>query len=824
MLRKVRPTVHSLALVFVAACSGRDAPTGNPSISKSASLTVSVTNVPVGVTASASVTGPNGFSRVIAGNTTITGLTAGTYTVSATTAETDAAIYAPMPASQNVELAAGSTRAVDVSYALASGTLEIAITGLPAQRDAAVTITGPNNYSRQVTRSETLPKLAAGPYIISAVAVTADGDGYSVASMPRSVDITPSAAAHAVTIAYVVATGRLQVHANGLPQGATPTFQVSGPYGFTHTASAGQVLVGLAPGTYAITAPNVVMGTSTYVPGTASVSLAIVPSLVAAQANVAYTLSDDGGGGGSGPINLTIDNLYITQAVQTYVGDVPLISGRDGLVRVFVKASTANTAQPQVRVRLYNGSSLLHTLTLNAPKSAVPTVVDDATLTSAWYGVVPATYIQPGLRVLADVDPVNAVTEGSESDNTWPASGSAATMIVKTVPTFAVRFVPVRQSNDIVGNVSSANTAAFLNDLRRMYPLGAVDADVRATYTTSAPVLQANDNNGAWNTVLSEVNALRAVDGSSRYYYGVVKTGYSSGVAGMGYLGAPAAIGWDNLPSGADVMAHELGHNWGRHHSPCGGAGSPDPSYPYSGGRIGVSGFDLTTSVFKAPSVADVMGYCSLPWVSDYTYKGIMSYRETHPMVASAAAMRSPEPGLLIWGRIAGGQLVLEPAFEIVARPMLPTRSGPYRVEGLAEDGSLAFSFGFDGDAVDHAHPDDRHFAFVLPRAALGGRVLATLRLRAHGRVAELKSSPASMQALAADDAESPRVRRLGAKTARVHWASAAVRGVMVRDTRSGDVLAFARGGATSLVAPKSDVELVLSDGVRSRSRRVAVR
>ncbi len=821
MLRVVRPTVRGLALVLLAACGGGagDSPTGgNPPAPKSASLTVTVANVPAGATPSIIVEGPNGFSRVVSSTTTITSLKPGSYRLSAATVETESAMYAPWPPTQDVELTAGVERGVEVSYALASGTIEVAISGLPAQGVAAVTITGPNNYSRQLTKSETLSKLALGSYAISAASVIADGDGYAVTSATPAVDLTAATAPFVVGVAYALATGRLQVQANGLPQGATPSFQITGPHGFSQAASAGQVLSGLAPGTYSISAPNVIMGTGTYIPSNSSINITIVSSLVAAQANVAYILSGGGGGGGSGQINLTIDNLYITQAVQTYVGDVPLVAGRDGLVRVFVKASAANSAQPQVRVRLYNGSNLLNTLVLNAPAAAVPTVVDDATLTSAWYGVVPATYIQLGLRVLADVDPGNVVAEGSESDNTWPASGTA-TMNVATVPTLNVRFVPIKQSNELTGNVTMSNTAAFLNDMRRMYPLAAIDADVRAVYTTNAAVVEANDGNGAWNVILSEINALRAVDGSARHYYGVLKTSYPSGVAGMGYLSYPAAIGWDHLPSGADVMAHELGHNWGRFHAPCGGAGYPDTSYPYSGGRIGVSGYDLTMGVFKPPTIPDLMGYCVPNWVSDYTYKGIMNYRAGQATVATVA-----EPGLLVWGRISGNDVVLEPAFEVTARPLLPTRSGAHRIEGLADDGSLLFSFAFEGDAVDHAQPDDRSFAFVVPKTALRGRALATLRLRGRGRVAELRSSAASVRALAAERAESLRVRRSTGRVARLSWSSSEVRGVLVRDARTGEVLSFGRGGGADFETAANEVELVVSDGVRSRPSRVTVR
>jgi hypothetical protein len=41
---------------------------------------------------------------------------------------------------------------------------------------------------------------------------------------------------------------------------------------------------------------------------------------------------------------------------------------------------------------------------------------------------------------------------------------------------------------------------------------------------------------------------------------------------------------------------------------------------------------------------------------------------------------------------------------------------------------------------------------------------------------------------------------------------------VMVRDVRTGEVLSFARGGDVVVPADGSEVELVMSDGVRSRS------
>jgi hypothetical protein len=46
---------------------------------------------------------------------------------------------------------------------------------------------------------------------------------------------------------------------------------------------------------------------------------------------------------------------------------------------------------------------------------------------------------------------------------------------------------------------------------------------------------------------------------------------------------------------------------------------------------------------------------------------------------------------------------------------------------------------------------------------------------------------------------------------------------VMVRDPETGQVLSFARGGNVELPTSKSRIDLVLSNGVKSRIKRVQV-
>jgi hypothetical protein len=361
-------------------------------------------------------------------------------------------------------------------------------------------------------------------------------------------------------------------------------------------------------------------------------------------------------------------------------------------------------------------------------------------------------------------------------------------------------------------------------------PLLDIDAQVHAPYTTSDSLeLTSNDGNNEWLRVLAEMNALRNAESSVRHYFGVVKVSYNSGVAGYGYVPGRAAVGWDYLPSGRNVAAHELTHNFGRFHAPCGSVGGPDPNYPYAGGTIGVYGYDLTTNVLRLPSSVDIMGYCSNPWISDYNYVGAMDWRASNPTpdVASAALGltqdAAPRRSLLVWGRVERGRLVLEPAFSLVARPNVPREAGPFRIEGIARNGRTLFSYSFAGE-----HPADaqdataRHFAFAIPMDEATQSELASIRLTGAG------AASATMQASAAPGGLAAAVNVVDATAAAsdrvdVRWNGQAARMALIRDRRTGQVLSFARGGSARVRARNAELEVILSDGVRSVTRQVRV-
>ncbi len=710
-----------------------------------------------------------------------------------------------------------------------NGTLAFTVTLVPV---ASVTVTlspttvtvGSASQATAVLRDANGNVLTGRPITWSssntAVAtVTAAGAATGVTAGTASITATSGGNSGSATLTVqnpAPTTGSLTVTVNGLPGGTNGSVTVTGPGGFSQLLTATNTLSALVPGAYIVTAASVSSGGTTY-----NASVPVQNATVTAGATASVTVTYVGSGGPPPSLNLTIDGMHVQQAVQTYTGTVPLVTGRDGLLRVFVKASTSNSLAPAVRVRFYSGATLTSTVTLSAPSSSVPTSVTESVLNSSWNYLIPASLMQPGLKILADVDPSNAIAESSESDNSFPVSGNAATMNVQNVALFSGRMVPVIQSvNGLQGGVTTGNLAQYTAQTKALYPLASTDIDVRAPFTTNAPVLQPNDGNGAWGRILSEISALRTADGSTRFYYGVVPTTYNSGVAGLGLVGGRSAIGWDFLPSASDVMAHEVGHNFGRTHAPSCGAGSVDPSYPYVGGAIGVFGYDMANNVLKPTSTFDIMGNCDQAWISDYTYTGVLNYRVANPLRLSPIfSANSPAQGILVWGRIENGQLILEPTFEVTAPPSLPSRPGRHRIQAFGSMGERLFELSFEPERVaDSRDQSAEHFAFVVPLPAAQRSSLSRLVWTAYGRQVELMSNTAQPRA-----AEQPLVERMAPNAVRVSWREAQTRGVLIRDARTGDILSFGRGGDAVVYTREASVDLDVSDGVRSVRQRVGV-
>ena len=820
LARVTSSTRAGLGPAFVLASLLVFASCDNPSGPRTGKLSLTISGLPSGTAAQVTLSGPANFSRVITGTEVVANLKPGEYTLTPSAVFNGLTRYSAISAPQTITIAKSNVP-VDaaIAYSVSNAILTVNVEGTPTGGTAAVRVTGPNGFNQTVSASTTFSGVEPGSYFVVAPEIVVSQQRFTADRSSQQVQLSPGLDPTRVTIRYGQITGTLSFSVSGLPAGLNADISVTGPVA-SYVVGASSDLVGIRAGQYTVTVKSVTAATTTYIPNFSSQTITLAAGATTVV-SVTYSGSD-------GPFNLTVDGLTLTQVVQTYAGTVPLIAGRDAYIRVFARGSQSTTATAQVRVRFYVGAALIHTMMLN--NSSIPIVPDQASLATSWNGIVLGQFIQPGLKVVADVDPSNAVTEGSDTDNTFPASGTPMDVEVRQVPTLRLTFVPIIQRFDkaLVGNVSDANKEQFLGDARRMLPLLDIDAQVHAPYTTSDSLeLTSNDGNSAWLRVLSEMNTLRVAESSLRNYYGVVKVSYNSGVAGYGYVPGRAALGWDYLPSGRNVTAHELTHNFGRYHAPCGGVGGPDPSFPYAGGTIGVYGYDLSTNALRLPSSVDLMGYCNNPWISDYNYVGAMEWRASNSAgdVAGAAlgltGDASPRQSLLVWGHIERGQLVLEPSFSIVARPNVPRETGPYRIEGVGRNGRTVFTYSFAGERpADIDDPTARHFAFAIPMDAATQADLASIRLTGPG------AAPVTMSASLAPGGIAAAVNTVDATIAasgrvNVRWGGQAARMALIRDRQTGQVLSFARGGSAQLRARSTDLEVILSDGVRSVSRQM---
>ncbi|RTH25981.1 hypothetical protein CSW18_07895 [Thermus scotoductus] len=228
-------------------------------------LVVTISGLPSGVEGRVKVTGPNYIQNLT--KTTSLEVLPGIYTVEAEDVVVSGGVYRAKVTGSPVQVQAGATSGVGVSYTLdpstAPGDLLVKVNGLPSGAVGSVRVKGPNGFDRTIGQTTLFSALPAGYYTVEAGDVAYGGKTYRavVTGSPARVSGEGTAT---VQVDYSLYSAFLTVQISGLP-GPVANVIVTGPDGYNRTLNASAVLT-VNPGTYAVSAYPVVVDGVTYTP------------------------------------------------------------------------------------------------------------------------------------------------------------------------------------------------------------------------------------------------------------------------------------------------------------------------------------------------------------------------------------------------------------------------------------------------------------------------------------------------------------------------------------------------------------------------------
>lgn len=341
--------------------------------------------------------------------------------------------------------------------------------------------------------------------------------------------------------------------------------------------------------------------------------------------------------------NVSLDSLVIYQAVESTLMEdgsavavdsrtVPVVQGRAAMLRAFVDVDDDWVSREvSVRLHLTTGGE---EFTFFHKKD----LTDESTngdLSSTFNIDIDPDLIGADTSYAAEIVECTTPPAGTSSEARFPVEGQQDLLARETGPVRIV-FLPLIHDG-WEPDTSESALAEYIDDFEGVVGTTGIEHSVADAIPSGQSGTSVD-----WSALLETVRNARdaANPADDVYYYGLFRGAetfrdFCSGgcTAGVGYVvddegdgtqswnaGFRAAVGvaWG---SGA-TFTHELGHNHGRPHSPCGGASSPDPEYPYSNGSIGTWGYDLRAGALRTPSdTTDFMAYCNPSWVSDYTYR-----------------------------------------------------------------------------------------------------------------------------------------------------------------------------------------------------------
>ena len=405
---------------------------------------------------------------------------------------------------------------------------------------------------------------------------------------------------------------------------------------------------------------------------------------------------------------LVMERVYLTQAVQSFRRSAPLVEDEPSLLRVFLASEEMVSNRPAIKATLYLDEAEVHAVNFPAGPGTVPALINEGSLESSANAVIPADVIEPGLEMVVEIDPDGLLGSDSGIDMRIPESGRMA-VDVRPVPPLNLILVPMlwteSSDNTVVTRAEGLTADDELFRLTRdLLPVREFHVTVDDPFLTSTEPIAGNKE-----LLVNEIEALRVMDGGDGHYMGIFDETGREGIAIVEGFSSVSVLD-------GSVIAHELGHNMGLFHAPCGVDFQVDLTYPYLDGSIGSWGYDFISGKLIDPSTPDIMSYClDSPWISDFHFRRAITYRVASEGRRVAAVSSSRSRSLLLWGGLDEfGDLALEPAFVVDASPSIPPAGGPYRLRGEDANGNVLFTMSFAINKIADSDGGDS-FAFTMP-------------------------------------------------------------------------------------------------------------
>ena len=416
-------------------------------------------------------------------------------------------------------------------------------------------------------------------------------------------------------------------------------------------------------------------------------------------------------------VKLSLPVVYLTQAIQRPAGDVPLLSDREALLRVFLVGDRVNAFfEPEVVATLMREGEEVHRVVMRSIDDRLVTSADEGNLRTSYNAVIPAKHIVDGTELVVVADSAETVPRAEGSRTRYPDSGSVALEVID-VPPLELTAVPVLYADkpdssviawvDSIGEMGAESPQVGL--FRYSFPFSKFTARARDPYITSLdPTVEDN----TWGMIL-ELEPVYRAEKATGYWYAVADAPWPDYVRGIARLNGLVSFGkpWDT------ELAHEVGHNLDLLHAPCGGALGTEPDFPYPNGSIGVWGYDFRDSSVVSPARRrDIMGYCyDLGWLSDYYYEKVIRVRANKDETWTNGDLSGAGPEgemLVLWGGVLNGELRIEPVHSMHTAPKLPAVGGAYRIEGFGRAGQNEFSLSFTPGEDKYGN---KYFFFAVP-------------------------------------------------------------------------------------------------------------